>query len=216
MTRVDSNEPPSGNWVNLNAQGDLKAGQVAGRDIRNVRKRTTNRIGLTGLAVLAVVGGGSAVIVNVTGDSDGSTIVYQEGMSSDDVALVGAADDDKGAAQTAVIFLQAAVVGDASTACQLVSAETRSKGFALTGCERTVLQFADRIEKANGPGASKRMVDALATAGTTVRMRGSATAEIVVKPAETDAGTVRTVRENNRWRVSSTSITALRMSLSGD
>lgn len=193
-----------GNSVNVRADGDLHAGQVAGRDITNTKKKTI-RIGLAGLAALVVIGGGTATIVTVTEGDSSTTTVYQEGMSPADVGVAGT---DEGAVQTALIFLQAAVVGDAGTACQLVSTETRATRFALVGCEQVVFDYADRVA---GPGSSERFANAVAGAQTTVRMRGSATAEVVVRPEGLDSVMVRTVREDDRWRVSDTSIAALRM-----
>lgn len=197
--------PPTGNQVNVGAWGNIRSTQIAGGDI-TVRKRNI-RIGLAGLAALTVFGGGSIVLVNVQGGD--APLTYEEGMSPDEVKRIGSSEGEKGVRQTAIIYLQAAVAGDAATACELVSADARNRRFALRGCESVVLRYAEDIADSNRPGAARRFSEALGKAQTTVRMQGSRTAEVVVRPPDVVPCSVTVARQDDRWRVIGTSIRGL-------
>jgi hypothetical protein len=200
--------PPQGwNAVTVNAWGNVDSTQIAGRDVNNIRKRNI-RIGLAGLAAFVLLGGSTVAIVNPFGD-DGSSIVYEEGLTAEDVERVGSADGEKGAGQTALIYLQAALAGDAATACGLVGDDARAKRFVLRGCEAVVTDYAERMEETRSPASLRRVRDALSKAQTTVRMRGTATAQVIVRPQGFQPVDVITARENDRWRVIGSSIRGL-------
>jgi hypothetical protein len=197
----------TGNTVNVSAWGGLDSTQIAGRDITNIRKRNI-RVGLASLAVLAVVGGGSVVVVERFDDD--APGVFEEGMTEEDVAGVGSAEGEQGATQTALIYLQAAVAGDAATACGLVGADARAKRFALRGCEAVVTNYAESLRRTTSEvDRAQRLVGLIGNAQTTVRMRGTATAEIVVRPQGYEPNVVITAREDGRWRVIGTTIRGL-------
>ncbi|URM97603.1 hypothetical protein LUW76_26375 [Actinomadura madurae] len=200
-----NDRPSAGNQVNVGAWGNIRSTQIAGGDI-NVRKRNI-RVGLAGLAALTVFGGGSVVILNVQGGE--APLTYEEGMTPDEVKGIGSSGGEKGARQTAVIYLQAAVAGDAATACELVSADARAKRFALRGCDSVVLEYAERIADSNRPGTPGRWREALGKASTTMRMRGTGTAEVIVRPSGIQPVSVTVARQDDRWRVIGTSITGL-------